>query len=381
MTRLDLPARPRILVITLRRLGDVLLATPLIHSIRRGFPAAELDVLVFRGSDAILRGNPDISNVMTMAEHPLIGETLALVGSLFRRYDLVVCTQPGDRPTFFALLAGRRRVGLVPRAGETGAGWKRHAHHIAIVPQPDTHRITQLMALAQALGLDATAEIICPQAPGGHGVAARQPYAVLHASPLYQYKRWTSAGWRDLAQGLAERGLAIVATEGPDAAERTYLDQVWAACAVPVTRARLDWAELAALLKGAAVYVGPDTSTTHLAAASGCPTIALYGPTSPRLIGPWPIGGLARPWDHAGTIQHRGNVWVVQNPQPCLPCEKLGCEGHLESFSRCLDELSARQVLIAVDRALAGKEDFDQPGDASTLRAANIPTPRSLSRS
>jgi heptosyltransferase-3 len=91
---------------------------------------------------------------------------------------------------------------------------------------------------------------------------------------------------------------------------------------------------------------------THLAAGSGCPTIALYGPTSPRLIGPWPVGGLVEPWDHAGTIQRRGNVWVVQNPLPCLPCEKLGCEGHLDSFSRCLDELSAAAVLTAVDQAL-----------------------------
>ena len=59
-----------------------------------------------------------------------------------------------------------------------------------------------------------------------------------------------------------------------------------------------------------------------------------------------------QPWDHAGTIQRRGNVWVVQNPLPCLPCEKLGCEGHLESRSQCLDELSARQVLAAVEQAL-----------------------------
>jgi heptosyltransferase-3 len=352
MTNLDLPAQARILVITLRRLGDVLLTTPLIRSIRRGFAEAVLDVLVFRGSDAILRGNPDINKVMTMAERPSIGETLALVRDLFRRYDLVVCTQPGDRPTFFALLAGRRRIGLVPRPGETGAGWKRHVHHIAIVPEPDTHRVTQLMALAGALGLGGAAEIVCPQGSGSRNVAPREPYAVLHANPFYQYKRWTDAGWRGLARGLAERGLTIIATEGPDPAEGAYLDRVWDAAGAPVRRLRLGWAELAALLKGAAVYVGPDTSTTHLAAASGCPTIALYGPTSPRLIGPWPIGGLSRPWDPAGTIQHRGNVWVVQNPQPCLPCEKLGCEGHLESFSRCLDELSARQVLVAVDRAL-----------------------------
>ena len=68
MMRLDLPERPRILVITLRRLGDVLLTTPLIRTIRRGFPQAMLDVLVFRGSDRILKGNPDIDAVITMPE-------------------------------------------------------------------------------------------------------------------------------------------------------------------------------------------------------------------------------------------------------------------------------------------------------------------------
>jgi heptosyltransferase-3 len=347
-----LPARPRILVITLRRLGDVLLTTPLIRSIRRGFGDARLDVLVFRGSDAILQGNPDIDTVLTMSERPSMRETLALVGAVFRRYDLVLCTQPGDRPTVFALLAGGYRVGLVPAAGETGARWKRFAYHVPIVSERNTHRITQLGALAQALGLDCHADIVCPQAPGGR-LAIAAPYAVLHANPFYQYKRWTEEGWRQLAHGLIARGLAIVATEGPDPAEHAYLDRVWDGCGAPVTRARLTWGELATLLKGAAIYVGPDTSTTHLAAASGCPTIALYGPTDPRLIGPWPVGGLDPPWAAAGRIQQRGNVWLVQNPQPCLPCERLGCEGRLDSFSQCLDELSSAQVLAAVDDALS----------------------------
>ncbi|MBV9556524.1 MAG: hypothetical protein JO254_05560, partial [Pseudolabrys sp.] len=92
---------------------------------------------------------------------------------------------------------------------------------------------------------------------------------------------------------------------------------------------------------------------THLAAATGCPTVGLYGPASPHVIGPWPISGLDRPWARAGTIQRRGNVWVVQNPLPCLPCERLGCDAHYESRSQCLDELPARQVLAAVDQALA----------------------------
>ena len=45
-------------------------------------------------------------------------------------------------------------------------------------------------------------------------------------------------------------------------------------------------------------------------------------------------------WEAAGTIQRRGNVWLVQNPLPCLPCQNEGCERHLTSFSRCLDELT-----------------------------------------
>ena len=96
---------------------------------------------------------------------------------------------------------------------------------------------------------------------------------------------------------------------------------------------------------------------THLAAATGTPTVALYGPTDPRLWGPWPAGGLGEPWAAAATIQNRGNVWLVQNPPSCpwsiLPCQQEGCERRLDSYSRCLDELTVSQVLSAVDLALA----------------------------
>ena len=352
-----LPERPRILVITLRRLGDVLLTTPLIRTLRRGFPPATLDVLVFRGSAPILDGNPDIDNVRTMPERPSAGETLALVRELWRRYDLVLSTQAGDRPTFFAWVAARRRIGVVPPPGAPGAWWKRHVHDAPIAPAPDSHRVTQLLQLATALGLEPVAEIVCPQRTSVAEFAPREPYAVVHASPFYRYKRWTDAGWRALGRSLLDRGLAVVASESPDPAERAYMDGLWGAADVPVARTygRPDWASLAGLLAGAHVYVGPDTSGTHLAAATGCPTVAIYGPVNPRLMGPWPIGGLSEPWNPAGTIQHRGNVWVVQNPLPCLPCEKLGCAGHLDSHSQCLDELSARQVLAAVDLALRSR--------------------------
>jgi len=51
------------------------------------------------------------------------------------------------------------------------------------------------------------------------------------------------------------------------------------------------------------------------------------------------VSRLALP-ELAATMQRRGNVWLVQNPLPCMPCQLDGCERKLESYSCCLDELS-----------------------------------------
>ena len=345
------PPEPRILVITMRRLGDVLLTTPLVHALRRGIPGARIDVLVFRGTEGMLAGNPDIDRVIAIAERPGLAAMARLIGQLWRRYDLALSTQTGDRPTFLAVIAGRFRVGLVAK---NAAGWKRRALDLCVTAAPDLHRVLELQRLAGALGIDAPPEIVLPRS--STPPVARPRYAVLHANPAYRIRRWTDAGWRALAHALHERGLSVVVTGGPSAAERDYLDQVWDPVRPGVERCdgRLDWGELSQLLSGAALYVGPDTSMTHLAAGAGCPTVAIYGPASPRGMGPWPVGGLREPWAHAGTIQNRGNVWLVQNPLPCMPCDSLGCERHLESYCTCLDELPARQVIAAVDLALGG---------------------------
>jgi heptosyltransferase-3 len=350
MPDIDLPQRPRILIVTLRRLGDVLLTTPLARSLRQGLPGARIDMVVFAGSERILKGNPDIDHVLSIPERPSLRETMRMVAQLWRRYDLAVCTQSGDRPTFAALLAGRRRIGLVP---PTGGVWKRLVHDVAVPADPDSHRVSELLRLAGALGLPRLPNLVCPQGGSAVGVAPPNPYAVLHPNPMYHYKRWNDAGWRGLARGLAARGLAVVVTQGRGAEEGAYVDRLFPRDE-PVTRegGRLDWAGLTALIEHAAVYVGPDTSVTHLAAGTGCPTVAIYGPTSPRLVGPWPVGGLERPWAPSGRRQRRGNVWVVQNPLACLPCEGLGCDGHFDSRSQCLDELDSSEVLAAVDEAL-----------------------------
>jgi len=93
MKPLDLPPRPRILVVTLRRLGDALFATPLIASLRRAFPRSVIDVLVFEDTAGILAGNPDIDRIVTMPSRPSVWQGLVLALRLAKRYHLAVSTQ------------------------------------------------------------------------------------------------------------------------------------------------------------------------------------------------------------------------------------------------------------------------------------------------
>ena len=74
-----LPSGARILVVALRRLGDVLLTTPLIRSLKQAFPDASIDALVYAGTEGVLTGNPDLKNVMTVPARPKRGDTLALL--------------------------------------------------------------------------------------------------------------------------------------------------------------------------------------------------------------------------------------------------------------------------------------------------------------
>jgi heptosyltransferase III len=350
MKPIELPPEPRVLVIALRRLGDVLLTTPLIRSIKQAFPASSIQALVFAGTEGILAGNPDLADVLTVPERPNVRQSLALLRRLWRRYDLALSTQTGDRPSAYAVLAGRRSAGPL-ETHKLSAALKRLALSRSCTSDRTRHRVVDLLALAELLGIPGRAEIVCPQGPVRPGLLPTAPYAVVHAAPKYRYKRWTPDGWQKLARALRQRGLATIVIGAET--DRAYLDELWRDCDVTRLDGALTWPELSALIGAARVYIGPDTAVTHLSAATGTQTVALFGPTDPRIWGPWPVGGLATPWAAAGTLQNRGNVWLVQNPLPCLPCQLEGCERRLDSHSQCLDELAAQQVVAAVDRALA----------------------------
>lgn len=351
-----------VLIIVTRRIGDVLLATPLMRSVKRAWPQVALDVLVFEGTQGAIAANPDVRRILTVPERPGVLAHLAFMVKLLRRYDMALSTLHGDRPTLYAYLAGRWRAGLLTTAPRER--WKRLLlHRWMPFDNRNTHTVRMKLALAALLGIEPRGDVAASwhadeakEMEALLGSAGGGPVAVLHPYPKFNYKMWHRAGWIEVAAWLAARGHRIVLTGGGEFAEVSYVADI-ARAMPPGTlnlAGRLSLGGAACVLARAAVYLGPDTALTHMAAALGVPTIALFGPTDPVKWGPWPKDHPAsdNPWARVGS-QTTGRVHLIQGNAPCAPCDQEGCERHVESFSDCLLQMPASRVIAALESVLA----------------------------
>lgn len=347
--------KPRsVLVVVTRRIGDVLLATPLIRSLKLAWPDARVDALVFRGTEGVLSANPDIHRVWTIPQRPSLGEHARLYARLLRRFDVALSLLTGDRPTLYAAAFGRWRAGL--QTAGARENWKRRLlDRWVAFDNLDTHTVRMHLALAETLTVAQHADVVVSWGERDaerveEKLAGDAPFAVLHPFPKFNYKKWHGAGWRELAQWIAGQGLRVVLTGGPDPAERDYVAEVARELPSPPLNlaGELSLPMLGALLSRASLYVGPDTAATHMAAAVGIPTVALFGPSNPVKWGPWPKGHPAdrNPWKRIGSGRV-GNVFLVQGEKFCVPCLLEGCGRHVESYSDCLKELAPARVIDA----------------------------------
>jgi heptosyltransferase III len=370
----------RVLFIATRQIGDVLVTTPLITAARRIWPEAQFDFLGYRGKLDMLKGNPEIHELIETSEHPNLWEYLKLFNRLFQRYDLAIITQPSDRAYFFGSLAALRRVGVVvqdtPKSRQKSA-WKRSiCMHWVAVDYFKQHVIVEKLKLLEpfyrAKRLDLFANPIAVTPPVGQALTPilqsqlRQPYIVLHPGPLNGYKRWPLAYWAQLIKELVTLKYEVVLSASPAeqdlALNRDILSLLDDAVAQSVidSKGQLTLSQVKTLLDGADLYIGVDTSVTHLAAACEIPTIALFGPTPPTNFGPWPNGFIGEyPYQLRDRTQIVGNVCILQGPGDCVPCRKAGCFDTANSKSECLDLLEPNQVLAATKQMLSrGTESF-----------------------
>jgi heptosyltransferase III len=347
------------LVVSLRYIGDVLLSTALARSIRAASPDASVDYLVFEGTEGILAGNSDIRRVFAVRP----GSRDA--GELLRRwnqYDVSIGGNASDRTAFQVIAAGRTSVGFAdPRPKEW---WKKWVFNHCSVYDPDKHVVELLLGQLRCLDIPPVPEVSVTVRDEDRAWASRvcggEEFVLLHPYTRWEYKKWPSVHWGRLS-GRIERELGIrtLFTVAPGSFERRIREEL-AEAGVDETRfvpCPLTLGQAAALVALAEAYVGIDTVITHMAAALGRRTVAIFGPTPPWRWGPWPNGHpVSTPYEHRGGIQRKGNIAIVQKDWDCVACDRMGCGHSPESASRCLVELSVEEVYSELLRAMNSRE-------------------------
>lgn len=345
-----------VLVVVTRQIGDVLLTTPLIRQIRLLWPDVQVDVLGFEGTLGMLQGNPDVHTLIPTPARPRLAESLKLAKRLWRRYDLCLIADPGDHAHLIGWLASSVRSGLLPQQSSSN-WWKRRLlrHAVTIAGDlGDVHVVAEKLRLLDPWRegpVTSAPQLVGPASEPLPAALQRQlapGYVVIHTPSMWPYKQWPLGHFKRLITLLTQAGRQVVLTSGPSSEDRACVRAM--ADAAPadqlVDAGGLNFKQVAALLRSAALYIGPDTSVSHLAAACGIPVLAVFGPTNPQRWAPWP-GSTQEQIVHfqrRALSQTVGHVTLVQAELPCVPCGRAGCEDHRQSRSDCLVAITPERV-------------------------------------
>ena len=283
-----------ILVIKLRYLGDVLLATPALRALKAAYPKARLTALVNRGTDEILVSNPDVDDIIPLERGTIVEQWRFAMAVRRRRFDIVVDLTDGDRAAFLTRISGASvRIGFNAEQRWTGRCYTTVVHGDAAA-----HRIERDLAALRPLNLSVTdtiprlwltredesrAEEFIAKLP----VRSDQQIVVIQPGARYWFKAWPSERFAELADRLTERFGCQVAVGGSyQEVELTKLVMKQAKSPLITIAGLSPIRTLAALLKRAVLFVGNDSGAMHIATAVGTPVVALFGPSNPAEWGP-----------------------------------------------------------------------------------------------
>lgn len=339
-----------ILVIKLRYIGDVLLATPVLRALRERFPDAQLTAAVNRGTEDILKWNPDVSEVIIVERGDAATQWRFLRDVRRRGFDCVIDLTDGDRSAILAWATGAPvRIGQNEEHRWRGLLYTTVAAHRSGIG----HRLERDLDTLRPLGIEpkVTSPLLCVSPADeqqaatllddiglrADGASSAGPLVMLQPGARYWFKAWPPERFAALADRLADVcGCRILL--GGDARERDLAEAIraQARCAPAVLAGRTTLLSYAAMLKRCALFVGNDNGPMHMAAALGTPVVGLFGPSDPAEWGP--RGGPAE---------------VLYKGLDCRRCFHPTCTRGEQS---CMKQISVDEVVAAAQRMLAVRE-------------------------
>ncbi len=276
----------RILLARTDRVGDLILSTPAIASVRRSFPGAHVTLACSRYNSVVVDRSPDVDELAIVPTEVKPGT----FGARFRDVDLAIALAPRDID--HRIVAATRAP---VRAGYTYA--RRYAARLmlhtmltrVVVSQADpataerhperivAHEVDQVLAVASAAGAQTLVrDLVLPVTADDRAAVAGLP---AHPIVLQLGQRWTEHGSTtesclQLFRDLRALGRPLIATYGEDA--RALGEAVAQAGVADAVLGGLPFHVWAAVFERAACVVTIDTGATHVASAVHAPTVVLF---------------------------------------------------------------------------------------------------------
>lgn len=345
----------KILVLSIRAIGDMVLVTPAIRALSEAFPGSSLSVVAEAFAADVFAGNPRISEIIAIDRWSLRGlpwyRKLSTDIRWLRKiragkYDIVVDLFCGPRSAQMAAVSGAE-----VRIAESVRGRRMFYTRTVTVDHAGKHLVEQKMQIARELVGDVPipppeiflreeerfeAERTLRSAAGDSGRA----YVGLFPGAGWSHKRWAPERFAALADRIEMLGFRAVLLGGPRDREACRLVGESAVCRPAIISGIGRLRETISLIDRMSLFVSNDTGPMHIAAGLGVPTIGLFGP-----------GDLAkyRPWGpHAR---------VVSAGLPCSPCpqEQDTCSVHGRARAECMRGISVERVYAAAREALDRK--------------------------
>jgi heptosyltransferase I len=334
---------PRILIIRLSALGDILHALPAFSDLRTAFPDAAIDWLAAWKSSFLLKAIPGIDTLHVLDTDSLLRfppdrsawrALRSLIRALRNRnYDFAIDFQGLLKTAILGSLTGARtRIGFSKELVRERPA-HRFYHRVLEKPSKQVHVLVQNQMLAGLIGSRPTAvaavDFSIPAEDGCYvesllAGAGLDDFVVLNPGGGWPTKRWSPERYGKLAKRIREElGVPVVVTTGPGEESLFRTIAEFSGSPSPV-HMPVSFLQLVPLLKKARLLVGGDTGPFHLACALGTPVVGIFGPTSVVRNGAW-----------------RETDEVVSHVLECGPCYGRLCSKKNECMDIRVDEVFA----------------------------------------
>ncbi len=334
----------KILVTFLMHLGDLTLTTPFIHALKKAAPDSSITMLVDAKLKEVVLHNPYLDEVIAIDKKGKDNSILAIC-SMSRylskmNFDMVINLHPNERCSFLcAMVSTKERVGTTHKLFKPF--WD-----IYIPLDRSLHATDMYLDVLTKLGvtnLEHNGLEIFTSAEAKENVNKFwEKEAVVPKDKLIGFnigsavltKRWAPERFAAVADALAEKGYKTVFFGGLMDLELVKEAVSFMKSKPIVATGEFSLEELAAAMKRCEIIITNDSGPMHVAISQKVPIVAMYGPSNPKLYGPYTKDAI-----------------IVTAEPPCKGCAS-GMKHKCDDM-QCMRNLTVEQVLAACDKYLS----------------------------